>query len=101
MEELFVYGTLQDAQVQRQVIGRAVEGTRDVLHGFAKDFVRLGDAIYPIAVPKEGGVIEGVRLLLTRAELMRTDAYEGPDYRRVRQTLGSGRSAWVYVAPGG
>jgi len=98
-EELFAYGTLLDPAVQQRVIGRVVEGVPDSLHGYTKSTVKLGEAIYPIALPDPGGRIQGARLLLSEEELKRADAYEGPSYQRVKRSLESGRSAWVYVAP--
>lgn len=100
-EELFVYGTLLDPRVQQRVIGRIVSGVADRLEGYVKATVDLGGSVYPIAVPDPAGTIEGMRLSLTPEELARTDEYEGPDYQRVRRRLASGRTAWVYVAPGG
>jgi gamma-glutamylcyclotransferase (GGCT)/AIG2-like uncharacterized protein YtfP len=42
--------------------------------------------------------VAGTLLRVTGAELARADDYEAGDYRRVRVTLASGQSAWLYVA---
>jgi hypothetical protein len=34
---------------------------------------------------------------ITHAELLRADAYEADDYKRVEVRLKSGRQAWVYI----
>lgn len=95
---LFVYGTLQDAAVQRRVYGRTVEGKPDTLYGYCRSQVWSGDDFYPIAVPDPDGIIDGLVLALTGDEMVRGDAYEGDEYRRLRVTLRSGVEAWVYCA---
>lgn len=96
METLFVYGTLQDPQVQARVFGRIVQGQPDTLGGYRKSQITINGNVYPIAVEDASSVIAGWVLEVTAAELVAIDAYEGNDYRRVRVHLRSGREAWVY-----
>lgn len=98
LEALFVYGTLQDADVQRRVFGRTVEGTPDVLDGYRKAQITLDGVVYPIAVADSMGTISGRILDVTAHELIDMDAYEGKEYRRVRVILRSGVETWVYCA---
>ena len=106
---LFSYGTLRQVEVQRANYGRLLEGEPDVLAGYClalvdiadRDVVRIsGKAVHTIALASgvPGDRIEGVVFMLTEAELTATDAYETSAYARVKVTLESGRSAWVYVA---
>nr|WP_255783907.1 gamma-glutamylcyclotransferase family protein [Lysobacter chinensis] len=109
-ESLFVYGTLQDAQVQRRLFGRTLAGSPDALPGYRLDWLEVRD---PAAVAASGIVrhpiihatgadsdrVPGQCLRLSAAELAHADAYEGDDYRRVQVTLASGARAWVYAAP--
>lgn len=98
MDALFVYGTLQDAQVQERVFGRVVAGIPDALDGYRKGNITINGSVYFIAVEDVSGAVDGLVLELTPAELSETDAYEGDDYRRMRVQLRSGRTAWVYCA---
>jgi gamma-glutamylcyclotransferase (GGCT)/AIG2-like uncharacterized protein YtfP len=105
---LFSYGTLRQAEVQLANYGRLLDGQTDTLAGYClipveitdPDAVRVsGKAVHTIAVAS-GDVadrIAGVVFTLSEAELAATDAYETESYARVKTTLESGRSAWVYV----
>lgn len=93
-ERLFVYGTLQDPLIQKRLLGRTLTGTPDQL----PDFVKLTDGLpYPVALPQDGDVIEGLLLEVTPRELARLDLYEGDGYVRVLVTLASRSEAWVYM----
>lgn len=99
LQPLFAYGTLLDEPVQRQIIGRAVTTAPNMLHGYRKDQLNLGTETYPRITPDAAASVSGGVLLLTEAELARTDAYEGDEYVRMWVTLGDGSEAWVYAAP--
>lgn len=96
MDSLFVYGTLQDADVQQRIIGRLVAGSADVLDGYRKSQISIGGNFYPFAVLDAGDSIQGQVLEVTADELVAMDAYEGEEYRRIQVMLRSGRRAWVY-----
>ncbi len=95
-ESLFVYGTLQDSEVQTQIIGRVIDGTPDQLHDYVKMLIQTPQGTYPMAIPYEGAVISGGVLDITQQELARVDQYEGSAYLRVEVKLASRRVAWVY-----
>lgn len=96
MESLFVYGTLQDAEVQLRVIGRLVQGAPDTLDGYRKSQIWIGGKVYPFAVQDAGDSMSGQVLEVNADELLALDAYEGDEYRRIRVQLRSGRGAWLY-----
>lgn len=98
MDALFVYGTLQDPQIQSRVFGRVVQGVPDTLDGYRKGEITISGSVYFIAIEAISGVVDGLVLEVTSAELVEIDAYEGNDYRRIRVRLRSGREAWVYCA---
>jgi gamma-glutamylcyclotransferase (GGCT)/AIG2-like uncharacterized protein YtfP len=97
-ESLFVYGTLQDPEVQTRVFGRVTAGSPDTLDGYFKSSISIGGNVYPIAVETAGAAVSGRVLDVTAAELAQMDIYEGAEYRRIRVRLRSGREAWVYCA---
>ncbi|MEO5774640.1 MAG: gamma-glutamylcyclotransferase family protein [Sphingomicrobium sp.] len=110
-EWIFSYGTLRQAEVQRAIFGRELEGHADALTGFRvgmvaisnPEVVRLsGSSEHPRLIRTDDNKdrVEGVALSITADELVAADAYEAADYVRVPVTLTSGRSAFVYVARG-
>ena len=108
-ELLFSYGTLQKDNVQLELFGRLLAGTRDVLTGYTlstiaiKDEAVLATSEQPyhlIAIISEDHTtsIEGVVFEISPEELRRADSYETDNYKRIKVTLQSGKEAWVYVA---
>src|SRR3989344_677753 len=99
MENLFVYGTLKNHDVQNKVIGRIVNGKPDSLRGFRKSLITLNNKEYPIIIEdqKSTRAIEGLVSELSEEELKKTDEYEGDAYRRQMIMLNSGLKAWVYT----
>jgi gamma-glutamylcyclotransferase (GGCT)/AIG2-like uncharacterized protein YtfP len=70
--DVFVYGTLTDADRARAVVADPTFAGEATLRG-----LRRVDGSYPTLVPEEGGSVEG-RVLRT-ADLPSLDAYEGVD----------------------
>ena len=111
VERLFSYGTLRQAEVQRELFGRVVPTTDDSLPGFRLDYVVITDPAviatsgldrHPILRRgASGDSVAGGCLELTDEELEAADEYEVDDYVRIAVTLASGRGAWVYVAADG
>lgn len=108
---LFSYGTLRDPAVQLALFGRRLVEAPDSLPGFRIDTIEIGDPdivnlsgkathlILRRVAEKERDSIIGVALSVTADDLAVADDYEGDHYQRIRVTLGSGRRAFVYVAP--
>ena len=80
--DFFFYGTLCDADVRRQVLGRdmpAAHIENAVLAGFGAFFV--AGAAYPTLVAREGGVTPGLLARhLGAADAARLAAFEGAAY---------------------
>jgi hypothetical protein len=107
-EPLFSYGTLQLTNVQLETFGRILQGRKDSLQGYSLSYIKIEDAAvveasgmthHPILTPggNSGDSIEGMVFFLTPEELRQADEYEADDYERIRVSLVSGASAWVYV----
>ena len=99
MESVFSYGTLQDQQVQQEVLGRLVEGAPDSLAEYATELIEIEGKQFLCSIPSADKNLSGKCLEVSKAELQKIDAYEGKDYVRVKKILQSGTSAWVYVRP--
>ncbi|WP_412873508.1 gamma-glutamylcyclotransferase family protein [Curtobacterium poinsettiae] len=106
---VFSYGTLQQPLVQESLFGDHVPTTADSLPGWRLDWVTItdpdvirtsGSDRHPILRRGAAGdVVEGVALTLGYEwQLRAVDDYEVADYQRIRVTLASGWTAWVYVA---
>ncbi|GAB4335470.1 MAG: gamma-glutamylcyclotransferase [Phototrophicales bacterium] len=93
---LFAYGTLQYPETQYAVFGRVTQTTPDILDGFVKEQIFLGDNYYPIIRQNPQTFVVGGRMQVTPEELVLIDHYETSAYRRIKVTLRSGLSAWVY-----
>ncbi|HZE85066.1 MAG TPA: gamma-glutamylcyclotransferase family protein [Puia sp.] len=108
MEDLFSYGTLQEEPVQLATFGRKLSGTPDVLAGYRTELIRIedesviaksGKTHHPIVIytGEAGDTVEGTVYAITHEEMLQADEYEVDDYKRIRVSLQSGSSAWVYV----
>ncbi len=93
---LFTYGTLQEPEIQSQIIGRNVNGQSDMLRGYRMEKIGDEGVFYPIIYKTGNDTIEGAVLEITEQELTKTDFYEGPLYQRSEVVLESGTKAWVY-----
>ena len=100
MESLFVYGTLKNPEVQKLVIGRVVESSKDALEGYKLEKIDIDGEIYPILVPdqKQRKPIEGLTISISEEELKKIDEYETEIYQRKSLVLKSGNKAFVYLA---
>lgn len=85
----FFYGTLIDAALRRQVLGRLGGGIRPVpawLDGYEARIA--AGRRYPLAVRRPGAMMPGVLVTLPhRRAAARINAYEGPEYRRARRSV--------------
>jgi len=108
MENLFSYGTLQLEQVQLELFKRTIRTEPDALVGYKKEKIKIKvESVVNLSGEEEhviisysgndSDLVEGAVLSITPDELDRADEYETDDYKRVKVTLRSGRSSWVYV----
>jgi gamma-glutamylcyclotransferase (GGCT)/AIG2-like uncharacterized protein YtfP len=95
-ELLFVYGTLLEPAIQKNVIGRLVPAEEDGIEGYIKTTIELSCGNFPAIMKKDGGVVTGRILELTQAELELCDLYEGEDYKREKIITHRGIEVWVY-----
>ena len=109
MQLLFSYGTLQQSNVQLANFGRKLVGYKDCLPLYKIDQLRItdprvlkesGKGFHPILqyTGKPSDEVTGTVFELTEDEISAADDYEVDDYQRVRATLKSGRSCWIYAA---
>ncbi len=100
VSRLFVYGTLQDEDQVRRLIGRPLPWQPAVLTGYRRSVdPSIG---YPVVHAAPGSRVDGKLLEgIDDRVLEALDAYEGDQYRRIIaqvQTSGGGAvDAYVYV----
>lgn len=106
---LFSYGAFTMLGVQRAVYGRRLAGKLDSLSGYRLQLIAvptgqaelLGTSTQPAAVPgTPDDLIAGKCYRIDASELAAVDAVNEGLFVREWVELGSGRSAWVYVARG-
>jgi gamma-glutamylcyclotransferase (GGCT)/AIG2-like uncharacterized protein YtfP len=99
MDKIFVYGTLQDPEVQKHILGRARPLQDDVLKGYRKGNIEINGRSYFIAIPEAGSQIEGKVIEASPKEILLMDEYETKAYKRIKVKLASGQRAWLYCRP--
>lgn len=108
-ENLFSYGTLQRSDVQLELFGRLLTGTKDILKGYKlssieikdESFLAKGEEKYQLTLTpstNDADLIEGIVFEISEEELFLADKYEPENYKRVKIMLGSGKEAWIYAA---
>lgn len=96
-EKLFIYGTLQDSDIQKKIFGRIIKGIENSLVDYKRSEIIIEGDSYPVIVPSVIGEVEGKVIELTSEELELVDKYETNAYKREQVILKSGISAWVYI----
>lgn len=81
MPRLFCYGTLNVHEIQRALWGEAKEGEYGRLLDYELKLWPNSSIFYVERKPGES--VSGKMYELTELQLKRTDAYEGPAYKRV------------------
>jgi gamma-glutamylcyclotransferase (GGCT)/AIG2-like uncharacterized protein YtfP len=97
--DIFCYGTLQEPSVQKELIGREVEGSIDSIEGYivVRDYVDPEDGIaYPRIVPHKDGCVYGRVLSFTPEEVKVLDDYETEMYERRMTSTKSGKQVIAY-----
>ena len=108
-EYLFSYGTLKKEAVQLQLFGKRLTGNPDVLAGYRTmeieitdpSFLSGGESKSQLTLLYTGNAddrVKGTALELSTEELLKADAYEPSNYKRMAVTLESGKQAWIYRA---
>ena len=108
MEYLFSYGTLRQQNVQLENFGRLLDGAEDTLEKFTLKEIEIKDLdvlkvsdkkFHPILsyTGDENDKVIGTVFKITSDELLKADAYEVNDYKRVEVILRSGTKSWAYV----
>ena len=104
MVKLFAYGSLQNEDIQKDLFGRILVGTPEILIGYIIKDIQIEEEFglvhYPIITEthQPEDTIKGMVYTVTNQELRQTDLYEGLHYRRVEVHLQSNQKAWAYSA---
>ncbi|MEO0570736.1 MAG: gamma-glutamylcyclotransferase family protein [Bacteroidota bacterium] len=95
---LFSYGTLQNEDIQRMVLGRTLKGKSGILLGYRISQKKVHGK-YPLIEPSpiKTDNVRGKLFRVSNFELHELDHYETYAYMRIEVELKSGTKAWVYV----
>lgn len=107
-ENLFSYGTLQEAEVQLATFGRRLAGQPDTLIGYVLKIIQIQDEDFAVKngaqqrnlhfTGIDSDSVDGMVFRVTKRELELADSYEPAEYKRVLVKLSSGLDAWVYLS---
>ena len=100
MKKIFCYGTLQEPQVQLDLIGRVVIGNLTSISGYVvlRDYVDPTDGIaYPRLYAIQKGCVYGRVLEFTDSEVLILNEYETEMYTLEDITTDNGEVAKVYM----
>ena len=98
LENLFIYGTLKDKEIQKEIIGRAIEDmAEDVLGNHHLTEINIDGKKYLAITPDRNFLVAGSVVQVTDDELRRIDEYESSVYKREKVILISRKEAWAYV----
>ena len=108
-ENLFSYGTLQKKNVQLELFGRLLNGTKDILKGYKLSSIEIKDEAFLakgeekfqktlVPTKNDADIINGTVFEISEEELRLADKYEPDNYQRIKVALQSGKEAWIYFA---
>ena len=96
LEELFVYATLNDKNLQKKIINRIPESNKDTLKKHYIEYFKNKGENYAFIKSDAKKEVNGLVLLVNQWELKKFDKYEGSLYQRQKVFLESGKIAWMY-----
>ena len=97
LEELFIYGTLKDKNVQKEILRRIIEDAKiGVIGGYNLIEVKIDNKVNHSIIPNKNFSVVGLVLLVTNEELKLLDKYEDENYKREKVVLVGGKEVWVY-----
>lgn len=97
MNKLFIYGTLIDSEIQKEIIGRELKLSPQILSGYKKSKMEVSGTLYPLIVSDINKEVKGFIVEITDEELQKIDAYETNAYKRMQINLKNRERVWVYV----
>jgi gamma-glutamylcyclotransferase (GGCT)/AIG2-like uncharacterized protein YtfP len=98
--KVFCYGTLQEASVQLELIGRTVEGPITSIEGYivVRDYIDPEDGLpYPRIIKHDNGCVYGRVLEFTLDEINVLSEYETEMYSMETITTKDGQDVFVYM----
>lgn len=98
MPELFIYGTLKDPKVIREVLGRETETKPATLNNWKVSSLEIDGEIFPVIIKNDGSSVHGFTTTITNEELEKLDEYETVAYKRIKVELAGGEIAETYIA---
>ena len=108
MQKIFSYGTLQQMNVQLEILGKTLVGAEDIIEGYYTEHLEIKDLsvlkasqnkMHPIIyfTGNKAHKVLGTLFSVTKKDLLKIDCYEVEDYQRIMVPLKSGKKSWVYV----
>ena len=98
MDYLFVYGTLKDPKIRKQLTGKYFNSSQGLLKKYLLNNIDIDGVIYPIIeyTGKDEDIVAGEYFVIDEVDLKKFDVYEGAEYRRIKVTLDNLLETWIY-----
>ena len=96
MENIFVYGTLQNSSQRFWILKHRVEAEYDIL----KDYTKVMHSYlitYPTIKKEKGKFVIGKVFKAESWDIERMDRYETANYEKIKVKLASGKEALAYI----
>jgi len=97
MNKLFIYGTLVDSKIQKEVLNKTFKLTAQTLLGYKIIETKIDGVVYPAVVQDLNGKVEGFTIEVSNEDLQKIDLYETDKYKRIIVSLINGEASWVYI----
>jgi gamma-glutamylcyclotransferase (GGCT)/AIG2-like uncharacterized protein YtfP len=94
--KVFTYGSLLNNNNRLLVLGREVDGTKDILIGYEK-IPHSKFYVYPTIKENKNSLVEGMVFDVSEEDMKNLDRYETHLYRRLEVILQSGVKALAYI----
>ena len=96
MENVFVYGTLQNPTQRFWILKHKVDAEADRLEDYSK-VMHSYLITYPTIKKDKGKFVNGVVFKAEAWDIERMDRYETANYEKIRVKLASGKEALAYI----
>ena len=98
MDYLFVYGTLKDPELRKQLTGKYFNSSFGRLRKFISSEIVIEGISYPIIeyTGKSINFVDGEFFVVNDNDLKIFDIYEGDEYRRIKVVLEDSNEVWIY-----
>ncbi len=95
--KLFTYGSLMDNNRRFEVLGRNIEGKKDILDNWKLTKHSVFYDSYPAIIPQNGEFVKGIVFDVNNNDLIKLDRYETILYKKIKVLTKNNIECLVYI----